>query len=181
MRSRIVVVALLMVLIPVWAQAITLFGVGPRGGYSKSADADEGAFTVGAAGRLKLGAIGVEGAIDYRSESFQNDAVKIKSWPVTASVLFYPLPIIYGVAGMGWYNTTIEYDPSLMGLGMESEQTETETGYHIGAGVEIPFISPTITADVRYVFMDYDWGPLPEGEEIDADTIVFTISLFWGF
>ena len=103
----------------------------------------------------------------------------VKQWPVTVSALFYPLPILYGLAGTGWYNTTYEYDVSGTGMEMADEETEQVMGYHIGAGVELPILSPTITADVRYVFLDYDLG---QGfQEVDANFVVFTVSLFWGF
>ncbi|MBN1540734.1 outer membrane beta-barrel protein [candidate division KSB1 bacterium] len=171
--------AIVFMLLPIMAQAITLFGLGPRVGYHKSADADEGKLMIGGAARLKLGALAVEGSIDYRSEEYENGAITVKQWPVSASVLFYPLPIVYGLAGAGWYNTTYEFDSTYFSATIPEKRTEQEMGYHLGAGVELPILQPTITADVRYVFLNYDLG---EGlQKVDANFMVFTIGLFWGF
>jgi len=170
---------LFLLVIPVLAQGITLVGIGPRAGYHKSADAEEGSLMFGGALRLKLGALAVEGAIDYRSEEYENGAVKVKQWPVSASVLFYPLPIVYGLAGAGWYNTTYEFSDQVPGNGALEDRTEQEMGYHIGAGIELPIIKPTIAFGIRYVFLDYELGD--EFKDVDANFMVYTLSLFWGF
>ncbi len=160
------------------SSAISLFGIGPRGGYSKSGDG-EANLTVGASARFKLGNLGVEGAIDYRSDKYMDGHLTVKQWPVSASLLLYPLPFVYGLAGTGWYNTTWDYE--LPGMTELKDKTEQQTGFHIGAGIELPLVKPTITADIRYVFLDYDFNDLPVNEEIDADYYTITVSLFWGF
>jgi opacity protein-like surface antigen len=172
--------------IPLTTQAIVIFGVGPKAGYYKTEETEDGKIMVGAAARLKLGpSLGFEGAIDYKSEKYMNDALTVKSWPVTASVLLYPLPIIkvYGLAGVGWYNTTYEYDPQKVNMnltGGEQKVSEQEMGYHIGAGLELPLGGPTLAADIRYVKLNYDLSELNVNNEIDSDFYSINISLLFG-
>ena len=95
-------------LVQINAQSINL---GPEIGFEKAAGADEGKFMGGAALRLKLPiSLGFEASINYRSENYLNGAVTVKSWPIMLTALYYPIPIIYGGIGLGWYNTTFEYD-----------------------------------------------------------------------
>lgn len=157
-----------------------IFGIGPRGGYYKTSDADKGEFYVGAATRLRLGGLGFEGSIDYRSEEYENGALKLTSWPVNASLLIYPIPIIYGIAGFGWYNNTLEYTgdiPLLSGMKKASQ----DVGYHFGGGVELPLGDIALAADIRYVFLDYDFQVSPTSKETSADFYAVTVSLLWGF
>lgn len=130
------------------------FNLGPQLGYHKSEDAD-GNFLIGAALRLKLMPIvGVEGSINYRQEEF-SDQLTVRSWPVMVSGMIYPLPIVYGVLGAGWYNTTFDFEDI---PGVDEDHTEQEFGWHFGAGVELPVGRSKLTGDIRYVFLDYDLG-----------------------
>ena len=176
---------LLIAVLSTSASARSFLGVGPRGGYYKSQDAEEGEWLFGGGVRLKLGTLGFEGSIDYRSEQYASGALTVRSWPVMASVLLYPLPIVYGVAGMGWYNTTMDYDQSkfgpLNGLLVPEDKTDQEVGWHFGGGVELPLgRTTTLAADIRYVFIDYDFGDLPGSDEYRTDFYAVTISLLWG-
>jgi hypothetical protein len=178
MNNRFFLIVLIITALSSSSFAISLFGLGPRAGLSKSGDSDA-KFMIGASARLKLGGFGVEGAIDYRSDKYLDDQLTVKQWPVSASVLLYPLPFVYGLAGAGWYNSTWKYDlPNMPGL---EDKTEQQMGYHIGAGVELPIIKPTIAADIRYVFLDYDLSDLPAGTDVEANYYTITVSLFWGF
>lgn len=169
--------------LPLQSTALTLFGVGPRAGYYKAADAEEGRMLFGAAARFKLGLIAFEGSIDYKSEEYAQGLLAVTSWPVMASVLIYPIPIVYGIAGMGWYNTTYEIKPTQLNLMQLQPVKETtqETGWHFGGGVELPLGSMTLAADVRYVFLNYDFSEMPYSEEIDANFWAATVSIFFGF
>ena len=178
-NSTLMIICLLSSL-SVSAYALELFGIGPRGGYYKVQDADEGRMYAGAATRLKLGGLGFEGSIDYRTEDFDDGNFKIKSWPVTASVLLYPVPILYGIAGFGWYNNTLEYTGNNAAQ-LEIKETSQDVGYHFGGGAEIPLGSVSIAADIRYVFIDYDFETSPTSKDIKADFYAVTVSLLWGF
>ena len=146
----------------------TSVAVGPMLGYQKAQDAD-GNYMAGLALRARLLRLfGFEGSVNYRQEDY-GDGLTVKSWPVMASGMVYPLPFVYGVVGIGWYNTTFDFSDNLEVEGFEDE-TDQEVGWHFGAGVEIP-ASPKVrlTGDIRYVFIDYDFGAVPGVGESDSD------------
>jgi len=161
------------------AQSLRL---GPQVGYQKAKDADAGKFIFGAALRLKLtSAFGVEGAINYRQEKYSAGALTVRSWPVMASVLIYPLPFFHGTMGAGWYNTTLDYDQSRLGLGAADDETTQEFGWHFGGGAELPLGGNSkLAADIRYVFLNYDFKAVPGSRELKNDFYVATVGLMWG-
>jgi opacity protein-like surface antigen len=123
---------------------------------------------LGAMLRLRGGVIGVEGVIDYRNEDIGADT-DLKTWPVTASLMIYPIPVIYALGGIGWYNSTIDFpEGSLL-----EDQTDSQLGYHLGAGVELPVAtSLSLTGDFRYHFVDYEFDEIPESiGNVDADAL----------
>jgi opacity protein-like surface antigen len=155
-------------------------GVGPILGYQKASDADDGRLMFGAALRLKLSpGLGVEGSINYRQEKYADGLLTVKSWPVMASALLYPLPNVYGALGAGWYNTTFQYDRDQ--LPMLGNKTKQEFGWHLGGGLELPFSSTSkITGDIRYVFIDYDIEELVEFNGVQNNFYVITVGLLIG-
>lgn len=82
----------------------------------------------------------------------------VKTWPVTASLLVYPIPANYGLAGLGWYNATLEM-PESMSI---ADKTNTRLGYHLGAGVELP-VTPglKVAGEFRNIFLDYEFEDIP--------------------
>ncbi len=162
---------------PVAAQG---FGIGPQLGIQKAKDADKSKLMYGAAARLKLTpALGVEGSINYRQESYADGNVKVKTWPVMVTGLFYPLPIVYGAVGFGWYNTTIDYSDELNTV--VKDETSQNVGWHFGGGAEIP-LGPgaTLTGDIRYVFLNYDFKEVPGTGDTNSNFYVITIGLLFG-
>ncbi len=155
---------------------------GPQVGYQKAQDADAGKVTFGAALRLKLtSAFGVEGTINYRQEKYSDGALTVRSWPVMASALIYPLPFIHGTMGAGWYNTTLDYDQTRLGLNAAKDETTQEFGWHFGGGAELPIGGKSkLAADIRYVFLNYDFKTLPGSRELKNDFYVATVGLMWG-
>jgi len=155
-------------------------GLGPVLGYQKASDADEGNLMLGAALRVKLSpAMGIEGSINYRQEKYADGLLTVKSWPVMASALLYPLPNVYGVLGGGWYNTTFEFDNEQ--LPMLDSKTEQEFGWHLGGGVELPFsATASITGDIRYVFIDYDIEEMVGMDDVQSNFYVITVGLLIG-
>ncbi|MEO8398290.1 MAG: outer membrane beta-barrel protein [Ignavibacteriaceae bacterium] len=157
--------------------------IGPQIGFQKATDADEGKIMFGAAARVHL-IVGLtaEASINYRVESYFNNKVSVKSIPVMISGLIYPLPIIYGVIGAGWYNTKFDYSSDLNLLGINDE-TKQKFGWHFGAGAEIPLglnSSNYLTADIRYVFLNYDFKTIPGTGDTNADFYVITVGLQFG-
>jgi opacity protein-like surface antigen len=157
-------------------------GIGPQIGFQKAGDADEGRLMFGGFLRLKVSdALGFEGSINYRTEQYANDMITVRSWPVLASVLFYPVPIVYGIAGAGWYNTTFDFDPGFQQLDLD-DKTETNFGWHIGAGAEIPVAENIkLTGDIKYVFLNYDWEDLGDTPLNDFNSNFYIINVGLAF
>jgi len=155
-------------------------GIGPQVGYYRAQDADEGNFTGGAAVRLKLiPFLGVEASIGYRQEKYADDLLTVRSWPVMVTGLIYPLPVIYGAMGFGWYNTTFDYDQDRLPL--LKDDTAQKVGWHFGGGVELPVGARVkLTADIRYVFLDYDFEDVPGSADMSSNFYVVTAGLLFG-
>lgn len=154
--------------------------IGPQVGYYRARDADEGNFMGGVAVRLKLmPLLGIEASINYRQEKYGDDALTVRSWPVMVTGLIYPLPFVYGAMGAGWYNTTMDYDQNKLPL-LEDE-TSREVGWHFGGGVELP-VGPRFkfTADIRYVFLDYDFKEIPGSGDLNSNFYVITAGFLVG-
>ena len=160
-------------------------GLGPQIGFHKSRDADDARLMGGAALRMKLSpSFGVEGSINYRNEEYRNGAVRVRNWPVMITGLLYPVPIVYGAMGAGWYNTSVEYNfpPGSPEASLNSiTDTQQRFGWHFGAGAELPAGSSTkLYGDIRYVFLDYDFKQFPGSEGVNSDFYVVTIGFLFG-
>ncbi|MCK9425706.1 MAG: outer membrane beta-barrel protein [Ignavibacteriaceae bacterium] len=169
----------MLMLMQVNAQSIN---IGPLIGFQKAADADEGQFSGGAAMRLMLTqSIGFEASINYRTEKYLNGALTVKSWPIMITGLFYPIPIVYGAIGTGWYNTTFDYDQTRFPFQFVADETKQKIGWHFGGGLELPIGTNSIlTADIRYVFIDYDFNSIPGLGDKNSDFYVFSVGLLFG-
>ena len=53
--------------------------------------------------------LSAEGGIAYRQDSFANGDLKLRTWPVTASLWVTPIPVLYAGGGVGWYRTSYDY------------------------------------------------------------------------
>ena len=102
--------------------------------------------------------IKTEVGLAYRSESFANNDLTVRMWPLTASLWLTPMPTLYAGGGVGWYNTTLDYAKS---TGFEDKTTQ-EFGVHLGGGLRVP-IGPVAALDLngRYVFLDQQASELP--------------------
>ena len=174
------IVTILIILIGSMALHAQGIGIGPILGIHKSADAEGSTLMGGVALRLKLSpALGVEGSIQYRQEKYAGDNLTVRSWPVMVTGLIYPLPILYGAIGAGWYNTTYDYNQTA-GI-LIKDKTDQTFGWHLGGGLELPLGPKTkLSGDIRYVFLDYDFDRIPGAEDLDSDFYVISIGLFFG-
>ena len=173
LKKTFLVMALTFLMVPyVNAQSISL---GPQLGYYKAQDADQGSYMGGAALRLKLmSVLGVEASINYRSEQYANGAVTVRSWPVMVTGMIYPLPVLYGAMGFGWYNLTYHYDQSKLPL--LTDETTQKVGWHFGGGLELPISSSfTLTGDIRYVFLNYNIKAIPGSGDLKSNFTVITV------
>jgi len=137
---------------------------------------DERTDMLGAQLRLRGRYAGLEGSIDYRNDELGGN-VELKSWPVSASLLIYPIPPVYALAGLGWYNSTIDFpDASLY-----DDATTTELGYHLGAGLEVPVSQAlSLTGDFRYLFIDYEFDEIPSSVgKVNSDSFTLNAGLLF--
>ncbi len=152
------------------------FMIGPQLGYfAPKEEGADGSVLFGGAARLKLGSLGVEGAINYRqqTEDFLGSEITTKFYPIMVSGLIYPLPIVYATAGIGWYNYSIELESDYGGF----SESGSEIGYHIGGGVELPLGNVVISGDIKYVFMKYQFED--SDTEYNADGFLINATLFF--
>jgi len=86
----------------------------------------------------------------YHGESQYNDQLKLRMWPVTASLYATPVPLLYAGGGVGWYHTTFDYANNTL----LSDHTTEQFGVHLGGGMQIP-LGPRAGVDLngRYVMM----------------------------
>lgn len=125
----------------------------PSIGVTKSTDHNAGdakAFGGIALRASLLPFIKAEAGISYRQDSFADGDVKVRQWPLTASLWAAPLPMLYAGGGIGWYRTTVDFDSTLP----LQDDTSMKTGVHLGGGVNIP-LAPKLGLDFsgRYIFM----------------------------
>jgi hypothetical protein len=132
-------------------------GVGVRGAWVDRPNTDENTQMVG--GFFRLGGVAaLEGAVDYRKEDLPG-SVEVRTWPVTASLVVSPIPVLYGLAGVGWYNTTIDFPSSAL----VDDRTQRDFGWHVGAGTQVPIMpSLSFLADLRYAYINYDFDEFAE-------------------
>jgi hypothetical protein len=160
-------------------EPVGIFSMGPQIGYFKSQGADGGQVMWGGAARIKLGdVLGLEASVNYREEDFSRGAEKVKSWPVMVTGLLYPIPVLYGAVGAGWYNSSIEFNtPSGETLSSETSQS---VGWHFGGGLELPVGTVAkIVGDVRYVFLDYKFQKLPGSDGSSSNFYVIDVGLLF--
>ena len=155
------------------------FYIGPQLGFQKANDADKGNMMYGAAARLEVTpTFSLEGSINYRQEDFADDKVTVRNYPVMVTAMIYPIPIVYGAIGAGWYNTRFDYSDDLNKLGVNDE-TKQKFGYHFGGGVSLALNKTTLlTGDIRYVFIDYKFDKLI-GRDVSSNFYVITAGLLF--
>jgi hypothetical protein len=153
-------------------------GIGVRGAWVDTPGEEDNAQMVG--GFLRLGnAIALEGAVDYRSTEIGGGA-EMRTWPVTLSLVASPIPFLYGVAGIGWYNTTLELSPALGGM----EDTWREFGYHAGGGVQLPIVPYlSFVGDLRYSYVGYEFDEFADAvSDFDGgDYLALNLGVMLGF
>jgi opacity protein-like surface antigen len=135
----------------------------PSVGMTKSVDGDDNAQFFGNLAfrsQFLVPALMSEIGVGYRQESRFNEQLKLRQWPVTASLYFKPVPVLYAGGGVGWYNTTFDYkDNTLI-----QDETKQDFGIHLGGGFQVP-IGPSAALDLsgRYVMLrDQEAKLIPE-------------------
>ncbi|WP_103664441.1 outer membrane protein [Gracilimonas amylolytica] len=134
-------------------------GFGPKIGYYKAPDADDGTMFIGIQSRSKGKYLGGEFSLEYRGEQTYTTTggeLSVKQVPITGSLmLFAPLAqnfSPYGLAGLGAYYTFYDYDGGFINPGDDSE---VKFGYHLGFGADVAISeSAAFNIDYRYLFLD---------------------------
>jgi len=147
-------------------------------GIQKARGADNAATLLGFILRSKVEDYAIEASIDYRQEMFYDGHVTVRSWPVMLTLLWYPIPVLHADIGAGWYNTTMDYDADFESHGAKDD-TSQRFGWHFGGGVEFPLETVTLTADVRYVFLDYKWNYVPGTGSKHGDFYMLTFGVLF--
>ena len=155
-----------------YSQEAGKFGLGVRGGWYESNDAEEGKLYGGIQARWKLlPALAIEGAVDYRSEESYPNNRKVTSYPVLVSALFYPIPDAkispYLLGGVGWYYLKVKDN--------QGSNTTEDFGAHVGFGLDIP-LSPNVVfnTDLRYYSLDINDQRI---KDLDANGYIVSAGL----
>lgn len=134
-------------------------GIGPRIGYYKAPDAEDGTMFIGAQTRFRGEIVGFELAAEYRGEqsyTVSGGELTVRQIPVTTSLLVF-VPIApnfqpYGLIGLGAYYSIYDYDGGFINPG---DDAEVNLGYHLGFGLDLPLNeSAALNVDYRYLFLD---------------------------
>lgn len=134
-------------------------GIGPKLGFYKAPDAEDGTMFIGLQSRTKGKYFGGEFSLEYRGEqsySTTGGDLTIRQIPVTGSLMLF-LPLSenlspYGLAGLGAYYTIYDYDGGFVNPG---DDAEVEVGYHLGFGTDLALSeSAAFNVDYRYLYLD---------------------------
>ncbi len=181
MKRFTLLIAIAVALLSMTSPASAKAQLGLHLGLQKAQGADNGNTIFGGILRSKVDNWAIEASIDYRQEKFYDGNVTVRSWPVMLTLLYYPIPVIHGDFGAGWFNTTVDYSsvyesPPVNG----KDDTFQKFGWHFGGGVEFPLETVTLTADLRYVFIDYDWNYIPGTGGRKGNFYMLTFGMLFG-
>ena len=135
----------------------------PQVGISKSADGTSGTQSfVGLSVRGSLlPFFKHETAVGYHADEVYGGLLKTTTVPVTESVWFAPIPLVYAGGGVGLYFSSLTYKDALL----IPDTQEKKFGAHLGGGINFP-VAPMLAIDLhgRYVFMEKQATALSQGE-----------------
>ena len=161
MRVRLICGAVAVALLTVTGAAqAQSFGIGGRFSFVRAdvddVDADSQRFT---GGHLRAGMSprsSFELSLDLRTDDDPTETVRVRQFPIQASLLLYPVRSVispYLLGGGGWYATRVELRS---GGDTTSSETTREFGWHAGFGGELKLGSHAgAHADYRYTFLDF--------------------------
>ena len=163
----------------VHAQTHRVFGVGGHGAWVRPRDADRGVAYFGGHIRLRpLTWLMLEGAVDYRRETYLNDTVTAENFPVTVSAFLMLIPSgpvqLYLLGGGGIRFTQMQ--------GAISGSSRSAWSYHAGAGVQVVLGAITLFGEYRYlgVRMDVQLTSTASSVQLDASGSSIRVGLtFW--
>jgi hypothetical protein len=160
-HARVIAAAVAAIL---WGHGVALaqsVGIGPRLTFARgSADTPDSSqrFT-GASLRLGGGRSAIELAMDYRNDVAGTLTERVKSYPVQASLLLYPVrariaPYVLG--GVGWYSQRVTRFSAPTGTVVVNDATTRKMGLHAGFGAEVrPHRRVGVYGDYRYTRLGF--------------------------
>ena len=172
MKKLFSVVMLIIIAGTLNAQSIS---IGVQGAYVKSQDADAVVMPA-AAVRIGFGGLEVEGSVGYKADKYMDGAIKATTYPIMLTGFIGLLPMIHLEAGIGWYNTKVEYSGIFAGAPSE---TYSEIGYHAGVGAEIPLGNVILTGDLRYVIEKSKFNNVRTTSDLKSDFYMVVVGLMF--
>jgi len=177
MRIPAICGAVAVLLLTVTGTAQAQFGIGGRFAFIKAdaddVDADRQRFF---GGQIRAGLSprsAFELSFDVRTDDDPTETVRIRQYPIQASLLLYPVRSVispYVLGGAGWYSTRVELRAGSETL---SSETTREFGWHAGFGGELKLGSHAgAHADYRYTFLDWGGGDDDDDDEDDDGGIL---------
>jgi|GEM_PF-7064176 len=134
-------------------------GVAPQFGFMQRYGVDEFKNSWGIRGRLKMDNRGIDIEASYLYENHTQYGVKVNTFPLTASYLYYPTYFLYLKAGAGF--NFVEYIESYEQI-LDEYRHETIGVLQLGVGGELELNSWLfLNAETRYVIQDSDVEYLP--------------------
>lgn len=103
--------------------------------------------------------VAAEIGVGYRKDMLFGGQIESTQWPVTGSLWFKPMGLVYAGGGVGWYNTTLHYPK----LPLIASATTQEFGVHLGGGLTVPVMPGVASVDLngRYVYLGDQKSDLP--------------------
>ena len=158
---RFLVAAMLLAGMALVAPRVQAAEVIPSIAMTRTPDSGDGTqVSYGLAGRANVAPmLAAEIGLGYRKDEMFNGTVESTQWPVTGSLWFKPVPMLYAGGGVGWYNTTLKY-PNTPLL---ASTTSQEFGVHLGGGLSVPLVPSVASLDLngRYVYLGDQKSDLP--------------------
>jgi len=124
-----------------------------------------------------LPALKSEIAVGYRNDERYDGQLNVRSWPVTASLYLAPVPVLYGGAGVGWYQTSFDYKTNTPLL---QDETKQLFGVHVGGGMQVPMGPAALDLNGRYVMLQDQQSKLVP-EEFNPDFWTMALGLAFKF
>jgi len=114
--------------------------------------------------------------VQYRSETRFDGGLHVRQWPITGSLWLQPMPALYVGGGVGWYQTSFDYEDDAL-----EDETTQDFGVHLGGGLAVP-LGPSLGLDLngRYVFLE-DVDQKLSTEKFDPDFWSTTVGLAFKF
>ena len=157
--------------------------IGPRAGFLKGVDADDGVWFVGIQWHLALGDyLTFEASAELHESEFADGELSVSTIPLQITGLFHPITEdgykLYVLGGAGVYYTSKDYSGTLATT--NKDDTTSEYGYHVGIGVEFEMGGGlTLNGDFRYIIIEGESSKTPQDDEFDYWQ--FTVGLNFRF